>query len=62
MKLKQWLKSHKVTQAKFAAMVGSFQGHVSNWVNEKVVPELASMLRVKKVTKGKVDLPDWVKK
>lgn len=62
MKLKAWLKLHRMTQAAFAKLVATDQAHVSDLVNGKVSPMLQLVSRIEKATKGDVKYEDWVKR
>lgn len=61
MKLVDWLKVQKMTQAEFAELIDSDQGHISDLVRGKARPRLENVLRIEKVTGGAVTVDDWVK-
>lgn len=60
MKLGDWLKQHEVTQAAFAARIGSDQGHVSDLVRGKVRPHLETVSLIAHHTQGAVGAQDWL--
>jgi predicted XRE-type DNA-binding protein len=60
--LAKWLKQQKMTQAAFAWLIGSDQGHVSDLVRGKLFPRVKNIERIAKVTKGAVKFEDWVKR
>lgn len=60
MKLSDWLKQEKMTQAQFAELIGSDQGHVSDLVRGKMRPRLENVVRIEKSTRGAVTAADWV--
>lgn len=59
MKLRDWLKQQKMTQAKFARLIRTDQGHVSDLVTGKVQPSLPTIVVIEKATKGQVAYQDW---
>lgn len=61
MKLGDWLKKYKKTQTWFAKQMKTDQGHVSEWVNGKVMPSMKMVIRIEKVTKSAVSFHDWAK-
>jgi transcriptional regulator with XRE-family HTH domain len=60
--LSQWLKQQGMSQAAFAELIGSDQGHVSDLVLGKLRPRVKNIERIEKATKGQVRFADWVKK
>ncbi len=60
MKLGDWLKKESMTQAAFAELIDSDQGHVSDLVHGKVRPRLDSVARIEKATDGQVKAADWL--
>lgn len=62
MKLRDWLKANKRTQAWFAKKMGTDQGYVSRLVNGKHVPDLATAMKVEQITSKKVGISDWRKR
>ncbi len=60
MKLGEWLKKEKKTQTWLAKRMKSDQSHVSEWVNGKVMPSIATILKLGSITKGAVNFSDWV--
>ncbi len=60
MKLVDWMKKNGVLQKDLAERMGTDQGHVSRLVNQKYVPETQTIALIKEITKGEVDLPDWL--
>lgn len=61
MTLAAWLKQQKMTQAQFAKLIGSDQGHVSDLVRGKLRPRANNIARIEKATKGAVRFDDWLK-
>lgn len=59
MTLQAWLEQQSMTQAQFARLIGSDQGHVSDLITRKVRPKLPSMERIHNATKGAVTYSDW---
>lgn len=59
MTLSDWLQKTNMTQAAFAKLIGSDQGHVSDLVHRKVQPKFSSMALISTVTKGAVTFTDW---
>jgi transcriptional regulator with XRE-family HTH domain len=49
-----------MTQAEFARLIGSDQGHVSDLVRGKMRPRASNIERITKVTKGAVRFEDWL--
>lgn len=62
MKLGEYLKKHKITQAAFAFDLNCDQARISDMVTGKVEPRFATMDAIKKLTKGQVDYADWAPK
>ncbi len=60
MKLKEWLKKNKKTQAWLAKRLKSDQGHVSRLVTGKMKPEFETMLKIKNATNHAVSFTDWL--
>ncbi len=52
MTLAQWLKQQGMSQAAFADLIGSDQGHVSDLVRGKVRPRVKNIEIIARVTKG----------
>jgi plasmid maintenance system antidote protein VapI len=63
MTLKEWLESVDLRVSDLANMLKIPQPTVYTWVNgvkgRVITPELKNILKIKKVTKGKVNLKDW---
>lgn len=62
MTLAQWLKQQGMSQAAFADLIGSDQGHVSDLVRGKVRPRVKNIEIIARVTKGAVRFEDWLVK
>lgn len=60
MKLADWLKQESLTQAAFAELIDSDQGHVSDLIRGKMRPRLEGVARIEKATKGQVTASDWL--
>jgi len=60
-KIGEWLKKNGKTQTWLAKRMKSDQGHVSEWVNGKVTPTLATITKFHQITKGEVSYPDFLK-
>lgn len=60
MRLEDWLKANGMTQAQFAELIDSDQGHVSDLIRGKSRPRLESVARIEKVTKSQVAAADWL--
>lgn len=58
MTLASYLKSMGLTQAAFAAQIGTSRQNVSRWC-EGVIPRRADMLRLLAITEGKVTPNDF---
>lgn len=60
MKLKDWLKAKKMSQASFARLINSDQAHISDLITGKCRPRLANIEFIEHVTKGEVKVTDWI--
>lgn len=60
MRLKDWLKKQKLSQAAFAKKIKSSQGHISELASGKMRPTLETVGMIAKATKGAVSVNDWL--
>lgn len=58
MKLIDYIKSNKSTQAEFGKRIGKAQTTVSAYITGELIPPRATALKIVKVTKGAVTLED----
>ena len=58
MKLSEYLKKNKISQEKFAELVGVTRPFITNIANGKKNPSIQLAGRIEEVTKGKVTLKD----
>ncbi len=59
MKLGDYLKREKMTQARFAKLAGTNQAHISELVHGKVSPTLDTIAKITDASLGCVTLQDW---
>ena len=59
MKLGAYLKRAKLSQAAFAKLAGTNQGHISELVRGQIRPTLATVERIWRASGKQVDLMDW---
>jgi transcriptional regulator with XRE-family HTH domain len=59
MKLAEWLVSRGVSQNEFSKEFGVSQATISFWVNAEQPPSGANMMKLYRMTNGKVALKDW---
>ena len=60
MTLARWLKKRGMSQAMFARLIDSDQGHVSDLVRGKIRPRAVNIERIAKATEGAVQFKDWM--
>lgn len=60
MKLGEYLKKNKLTQAEFAKKIDSHQAHVSELIAGKVLPRIPTIALIRDATGGAVDYADWL--
>jgi len=58
MKLKEYLKTHKLSQRKLATMLGVSQEHISQILCGKKNPSIQLIKRIETVTNGKVSVSE----
>ena len=61
MKLREYLESHDIPQAVFAARVGVARTTVFRWCRDESTPELAAILAIQRESGGLVTALDWSK-
>lgn len=59
MKLAEWLVTKGIRQADLSRMLDVTQPTVHNWVNRKVAPSSKQMMKLYRMSGGKVGLKDW---
>ena len=59
MKLKEYIKTNKIKQYKFAEMINASPANLSRWVNEKHIPSVLYMMKILKETGGQVSPADF---
>ena len=59
MTVKEFLKHKRITQRKFASMIGIKEAHMSLVVHGKAKPSLETAWRIEQNTHGMVTLRDW---
>lgn len=59
MQLAEWLVLKGKSQAKFSKELGVSQAAVHFWVNGTQLPSSKNMMRIYRLTGGKVGLKDW---
>lgn len=62
MKLADYLQKHHVSATDFATLLGVHVSQVSRWASGKRTPNLAQLMDIKRLTKGKVKSEDFVTK
>ena len=61
MTLAKWLKVKKITQSKFAQLIGVSDASVSLWLNGSRIPRPKAMLRISKITGGSVRPQEFIR-
>ena len=59
MKLAEYLMEKGLRQAEFARIMNVTQPTVHNWIYRKAPPSAMHMMKLYKLSKGKVALKDW---
>lgn len=59
MRLGLYLKRCGITQDEFAEKMGVEQATVSRWVTGRATPDLFTVRRIRKATRGRVSYEDW---
>jgi transcriptional regulator with XRE-family HTH domain len=54
MKLRDWLREHRMTQTEFADQIGCNTNTVHKWVLGKHTPHPPTVRRIRRVTRGEV--------
>lgn len=59
MKLKEYIEKNFLKQEFLVSELSVTKQQVSKWVTGKVIPRRKMMVKIHKLTKGKVDFADW---
>ena len=59
MRLKTYLRTHRITVSDFAATIGASQAAVGKWSRGQRIPRAAMIARIHWATSGQVTAADW---
>lgn len=59
MKLKKYLETNKISQYKFAGVMNTSTANVARWTNDKCIPSLIYIKKIKEITGGQVTIVDF---
>lgn len=59
MKLKKYLETNKISQYKFAGVMNTSTANVARWTNDKCIPSLRHLKKIKEITGGQVTIVDF---
>lgn len=59
MTLKQYLADRQITTQQFAAKIGASYAITAKWRQGNIVPRRQWVIKIHKITKGKVRAEDW---
>ena len=59
MKLKKYLETYKISQYKFAGVLSTSTANVARWANDRCIPSLRYLIKIKEITSGQVTIVDF---
>lgn len=59
MKLKKYLEIYRISQYKFAGVMNTSTANVARWTNDKCIPSLRYLKKIKEITGGRVTADDF---
>ncbi len=59
MTLKEYIKINNFSQYRFAKMTNISPANISRWINDKCIPSLHHLKKIKEITDGQVTIVDF---